>query len=131
MESSPTHSLSSSVFGRPMSSTDTASRSLPIDPSSGKMEEMTLLIKDLEKLISQRDKTIKSLEATVETLKEEATNSRTASDDALLLTPVDGAIDDMVSKRTFHFTLHSFSYVLIVFRRMRKPCSINWRRKRT
>lgn len=121
MESSSTHSVSSGVFGRPMSSTDTASRSLPIDPSSGRMEEMTLRIKDLEKLISQRDKTIKSLEVTVETLKTETANTlevtmktRAANDDALLLTPVDGDLDDVVGDRTFQFEI-DLEFCLLTF----------------
>lgn len=89
METSSSPSASSGIFGRPISNGEIASKTLPVDHGSLKMEEMTLRILDLEKLICQRDQTIQSLEATVEKLKEH--------DDELLLIPVDSELDNVVS----------------------------------
>lgn len=88
-KSTSSQSVSSGIFGRPLSSTEIESKSLPTEQELLKLSEMTKKISELEKQISERDDTIKHLEKSI-----------ADRDEVSLMCPMDSIPDDMVCART-------------------------------
>lgn len=84
-KSTSSQSMSHGIFGRPLSSTEIETRSLPSEQELIKLAEMTKKISELEKQITERDETIKHLEKSI-----------ADRDEASLMCPMDSIPDDMV-----------------------------------